>query len=488
MSGNRNHAAVGFFCRIRRSGRADRERKGQTVKISVGGKIAFGIGGFGKDMVYSLTAYYLLYYYEDILNLNPSFVGTILMVARIFDALNDPVMGVLVARTRTRWGRFRPWLFSGTALNALVLYALFAAPAVPETGLMVWFAVAYLLWGVTYTMLDIPYWSMIPAAADSASDREHLAVVSRTCAGLGGAVITVFAVVMVGWLGRGNEREGFRLLALIISVLFLISEIICCLFIKERRRNENAPVATIREMIRALIRNDQAMIVAASIILINISVYITSNLIIYFFKYDYGGADWSSAYTAFVAVGAVALVVGMTLVYPLMRKRKIPNERIFVFALLLAILGYLMMTAICLSGAGGKLILLCAAASLIFAANGLVSVITTVFLAGSVDYGELRTGHRDESVTFSLQTFVVKSASGLAVFLSGIGLDLIGLNGDAAETGEIIPQTPETLLGLRLMMNLLPILGLAAALIFFRRKFTLTDRRMEEISAELRRE
>ena len=112
-------------------------------------KAAFGIGAVGKDMVYALSASYVMYFYQDVLGLSATFVGLILMAARIFDAVNDPFMGVLVAKTRSRWGRFRPWLFSGTVLNAVVLYAMFAAPRLEEAGLMVYFPVVYILWGVT---------------------------------------------------------------------------------------------------------------------------------------------------------------------------------------------------------------------------------------------------------------------------------------------------------------------------------------------------
>ena len=115
------------------------------MKLTKTQTAAFGIGAVGKDMVYALSASYVMYYYQDILGLSASFVGLILMIARVFDAVNDPFMGILVAKTRTRWGRFRPWLFSGTALNAVVLYALFAAPDMSGTGLMVYFAVVYIL-------------------------------------------------------------------------------------------------------------------------------------------------------------------------------------------------------------------------------------------------------------------------------------------------------------------------------------------------------
>ena len=134
-------------------------------------KAAFGIGAVGKDMVYALSASYVMYYYQDVLHLSATFVGLILMIARIFDAFNDPFMGILVAKTRTRFGRFRPWIFTGTVLNAFVLYALFAAPVLSEAGMMVYFSVVYILWGVTYTMMDIPYWSMIPAVTRTPKDR-----------------------------------------------------------------------------------------------------------------------------------------------------------------------------------------------------------------------------------------------------------------------------------------------------------------------------
>lgn len=144
------------------------------MELTLKQKTAFGIGAVGKDMVYALSASYVMYYYQDVLGLSASFVGVVLMAARFFDAFNDPFMGVLVAKTRTRWGRFRPWIFSGTLLNALVLYALFAAPVLDEAALMIYFCVVYILWGVTYTMMDIPYWSMIPAVTRTPKDRENL--------------------------------------------------------------------------------------------------------------------------------------------------------------------------------------------------------------------------------------------------------------------------------------------------------------------------
>jgi melibiose permease len=453
------------------------------MKLSVGQKTAYGIGAVGKDMVYALSASYVMYFYQDILGLSATFVGAILMIARIFDALNDPFMGVLVAKTRTRWGRFRPWLFSGTVLNAVVLYAMFAAPDLSQGGLMVFFSVIYILWGMTYTMMDIPYWSMIPAVTDTPSDREHLSVIGRTCAGVGSALIAMGTMLMVGLLGGDSERLGFRYVALIVAGIFLVAEVICCLFVKERSRSD-METTSVGEMFRSLLHNDQAIVVVITIVLINTALYLTSNLVIYFFKYDFGGASWKASYTLFVTVGGAFQILGMMVLYPLLRK-KLSNERLFIVSFVLAICGYAVILLLCLAGLASSLVLLCVPGALVFLANGILSVLTTVFLSSSVDYGQLKTGRREESVIFSMQTFVVKAASGLAVFLTGVGLDLIGLVGNTDETGPVAVQSAQTLLGLRLMMTLLPIAGLVVGLLVFRKKFLLTDAYVEQLHATL---
>lgn len=454
------------------------------MKLTGKQKAAFGIGAVGKDMVYALSASYVMYYYQDVLGLSATFVGLILMIARVFDALNDPFMGVLVAKTRTKWGRFRPWILSGTVLNALVLYALFAAPVLEGAGMMVYFIVVYILWGVTYTMMDIPYWSMIPAVTSTPADRENLSVVGRTCAGVGSALVAMFTMLLVGSLGGSSERTGFRYVALIVSGIFVVTEIICCAQMRETDQSE-MKTASVGEMFRALFANDQAMVVVCSIVLINSALYLTANFVIYFFKYDFGGDSWKASYTLFSTIGGAAQILGMMVLYPVLR-RKLSNTGVFRLSLIAALCGYALLLALCLLGFSGSLTVLCVPGIVVFACNGMLSVLTTLFLSNSVDYGQLKTGRREESVIFSMQTFVVKAASGVAVFLTGIGLDLIGLVGNTEETGPIVAQSAQTLLGLRLMMTVLPMLVLVAALVLFRRKFVLTDEKAGEISRQLR--
>ena len=443
---------------------------------------AYGLGAVGKDMVYALSASYIMYYYQDILGLSATFVGFILMIARVFDAANDPFMGVVVAKTNTKWGKFRPWLFTGTILNAFVLYALFAAPAVSGKALMIYFAVMYILWGVTYTMMDIPFWSMIPAVTSTTKDRENLSVVGRTCAGVGYALINVFTVMAVSKLGSGIERAGFRLFALIIAILFVVFILFTCFTIHEQKV-ENMQTTSVKEMFKALFNNDQAIVTVVTIVLINSALYITSNLLIYFFKYDIGGTTWKDAYTLFTSVGGISQILGMMVVYPILRS-KLSNTTIFKLSLCLAIFGYVFLLVLCLLGYSSVLTMLMVPGVMIFVANGILTVLTTVFLANTVDYGEVKTGHREESVIFSMQTFVVKAASGLAVFITGVSLDLIGLTSKDG-LGEGIPTFSSPLLGLRLLMTILPIIGLVLALVLFTRKFILTDVKAEQIRKQL---
>ena len=443
---------------------------------------AYGLGAVGKDMVYALSASYIMYYYQDILGLSATFVGFILMIARVFDAANDPFMGVVVAKTNSRWGKFRPWIFTGTILNAFVLYALFAAPAVSGKALMIYFAVMYILWGMTYTMMDIPFWSMIPAVTSTTKDRENLSVVGRTSAGVGYALINVFTVMAVSKLGGGIERTGFRLFALIIAILFVIFILFTCFTIREQKE-ENMQTTSVKEMFKALFNNDQAIVTVVTIVLINSALYITSNLLIYFFKYDIGGTTWKDAYTLFTSAGGISQILGMMVVYPILRS-KLSNTIIFKLSLCLAIFGYAFLLALCLLGYSSVLTMLMVPGVMIFVANGILTVLTTVFLANTVDYGEVKTGHREESVIFSMQTFVVKAASGLAVFITGVSLDLIGLTSKDG-LGEGISTFSSPLLGLRLLMTILPMIGLVLALVLFTRKFILTDEKAEQIRKQL---
>ena len=453
-------------------------------------KAAYGLGAVGKDMVYMLSASYVLYYFQDVLGVSAFAMGVILMAARVFDAFNDPIMGIIVAKTKTKWGKFRPWLLIGTLTNAVVLYLMFAAPpAMDGSGLVAYAAVTYILWGVTYTMMDIPYWSMIPAFTNSGKEREGLTTLARSCAGVGAALVIVFAIKIVHAIGGNNERVGFKWFALIVAVLFVIFILITCISIKEKSDVEmKSP--SVGEMFKALLSNDQALTIVVAIVLINCSIYITSNLVIYFFKYDFGGTGWYNSYTVFNTFGGAVQIASMMIFYPLLRKF-CTNVKIFYITLASAIIGYAVLFTIAFINMSNVMILFIPG-FFIFAANGVLQVLTTVFLANSVDYGELKNKRRDESVIFSMQTFVVKLASGVAIFIASICLSLNNLsNENTTEADKAIDFSLNVAksgkLSLRMTMTIIPIIGLIVAIIVFRKKFILTEKKMEEITEALKK-
>lgn len=445
-------------------------------------KASYGLGAVGKDMVYMLSASYILYYYQDLLGVNAIAMGVILMAARIFDAFNDPVMGIIVAKTRTRWGKFRPWLMIGTVLNAGVLYLMFAAPpAMSGSGLVAYAAITYILWGVTYTMMDIPYWSMIPAFTAGGKEREDLTTLARSCAGVGSALITVVTMILVPMLGKGDERVGFALFSLIVAVIFVVAITVTCLNIKEKSTVDmDAP--SVGQMFRALFSNDQAMTVVAAIVLINTSLYITSNLLIYFFKYDIGGENWNAGYVLFNTFGGGMQILSMMLFYPLVRKF-LNAMQVFYVSFFMAIGGYALLLVLMFANLTNIFVLMIPG-FLIFVAFGFLTVLTTVFLANTVDYGDLKNNRRDESVIFSMQTFVVKLSSGVAAFIASVCLSVSRISSDTSEAAASAISASSAAV-LRMTMSALPILGLLAAAVVFARKYILTDEKMKEITNQL---
>lgn len=455
------------------------------MKLSGKEKVSYGLGAVGKDMVYMFSASYILYYYQDLLGVSAIAMGFILLAARIFDAFNDPIMGVIVAKTRTKWGRFRPWLLIGTILNAVVLYFMFSAPpALDGNGLIAYAAITYILWGVTYTMMDIPFWSMIPAFTEGGKERESLSTLGRTCAGVGSAITTVITMKCVYVFGQGNERLGFRYFALLVAALFVVFITITCLNIKEKSTvTVDAP--SVKQMFRALLQNDQAMTVVVTIVLINCSIYTTSNLVIYFFKYDFGGAGWYNSYTLFNIFGGAMQILSMMILFPLLRK-VLSTIQVFYVSFAMAIAGYVVLLVLAFTNMS-NVFLLFIPGFFIFAANGMLSILTTVFLANTVDYGELKNNRRDESVIFSMQTFVVKLASGVAAMITAASLELFHLSNDTSDTQAVAESVAgSSVVGLRMTMTVLPIAGLLIAVFVFYKKFILTEEKVEEIAQKVK--
>ena len=387
-------------------------------------KISYGLGAFGKDLVYAIVATFYMFYLTDICKISPVFIGNLFLVARLFDAVNDPVMGLVVDNTRTRWGKFRPWILLGTILNAIVLFFLFLNPGLSGTQQLVYIAATYILWGLTYTLMDIPFWSMIPSLTDDEKERDTISVIPRIFASAAWMLIGYFGLSLVQKLGSGNQALGFAWLGGIIAVIFLICSIITFTFVKDRislRAETNRNRTSVKEMIQILLKNDQVIVVLILSLLFNISFQLSNGFAVYYFKYVIGIQDMVSSYLLAAGIAQLCGLFG----YPFFASyfgRKIVFAASAIFPLVCVNLGI-----------------------------GLSLGILTVMLADVVDYGEYKLGTRNESILFSTQTFVVKLAGALSGFITGTGLSLIGFVADAV-------QTQTTLTGIRIIMGGIPML------------------------------
>jgi melibiose permease len=230
------------------------------------------------------------------------------------------------------------------------------------------------------------------------------------------------------------------------------------------------------------------MAAVVTIVAVNTALYITSNLLIYFFKYDLGGKNWYADYTLFNTVSGGSQILAMMLLYPLLRKI-FSNMNIFYVSLAMSMAGYLIILGGAASGKGNIYIYLIPGI-LVLAASGMNNVLVTIFLANTVDYGQVTLGSRDESVIFSMQTFVVKLASGVAAFVASITLQFLNLSDEATTEAQqtmdmSVGVSDASRMGLRAVMTLIPIAVLIFAFIWFRKKYILTDTKMEEIAEKL---
>ena len=236
--------------------------------------------------------------------------------------------------------------------------------------------------------------------------------------------------------------------------------------------------ASIGEMFGSLFRNDQALCVVAAVILVYLALDIVGNLILYFFQFDLGNTD---VYSIFTAGCFLAQVIFMMLV-PVFR-RKMEKLKLFSVTIVLQIAGFLILLAFAFSGIyKGSWIVLLVPGILVYASYGVLNVMLTIFLSDAVDYGEAKNGKREESVIFSMQTFTVKLASGIAAFISGLAIEWIGLDTEAAA------QSAATLGGLRLWMTVPSALLLVVAFLLFRGFYRLSDKKMAEVMSTLRKQ
>ena len=438
-------------------------------KLTSREKYSYGIGAYGKDLACGIVYTFLMIYFTDVVGINPAFVGTLFLMARLWDAINDPIMGMIVDNTRSRFGKFRPWIFIGTILNSVVLFLLFRKPDLEGTSLYLYYSVMYILWGMTYTIMDIPYWSMIPTLATTKEDREKISVVPRIFASLGGITVTTFGIALVNKLGNGNQIKGFEYFALGIVIIFIISTIVTCINVKEKTQVQvNNEKVNIKQAFNILKQNDQLLVFIGIVLAYNLAMQLAGGAAIYYFKYVAGKESLFSLYSFF----KVAEIGGLML-FPVVT-RKIGRQQVFRMATILPMFGLI---TLFISGliAPQSILFISVSAVLLNLGSGFLLGSTTVMLADIVDYGEYKLGSRNESIIFSAQTLLVKLASALSGWLIGVGLSLIGYVAGAAVQSNI------TIIGIRVIMTIIPSIVALVMYVIYKSKYKINGSFHDEI-------
>ena len=421
---------------------------------------------------------FLMIYFTDTVGLNPFFVGNLFLVARVWDAVNDPMMGFMVDNTRTRWGKFRPWILIGTLLNAVIMIFMFRNPNLEGVSLYVYYSVVYILWGMTYTVMDIPYWSMLPSLSSTQKERESMSVIPRIFASSAWLLMGAFGIATRNYLGNGDEAKGYSSMAVVISVIFIATILVTVLFVKDRSSLEaaegkKAQRTSLKDAIHVITANDQLKVYIGVVLAYNLLVQLAGGMAMYYFKYVTGDENLFPYFTTAASVAEMGALFIFPIFSRFMNKKKV--FAIASFTPAIGLIGLLVAGAVIPTNI--PVIIIC---GLFYKfGSGLTLGATTVMLADVIDYGEVTLGTRNESIVASFQTLLVKTASAVAGWLIGVGLTISGYV-------ENVPQTPQTILGMRVLMGVVPSIVTVLAFVIYAKGYKLDSSRMEEISNQLK--
>lgn len=436
----------------------------------------FGLGTLGRDMVAAMVTMFLIVYLTEVVRVPNSTLGAItavLVLMRLFDAVNDPVMGLVVDNTRSRWGKFKPWIGVGALAWAGATILMFSDWGASGAAFVALFVAVYLLWEVAYTVNDISYYGMLPSLSRSQPERERIGVVARVCANIGLFSLVVALVPLTELLEEllGSAQQAWFALAVAVSVIMLVFQVITLVATRQQVGATVPEPTPLRELLTVIGRNDQLLWVTLAMVLFMAGYTLTTSLGLYYFTYVYGDAGM---YSVFAAILGVTQLAGL-LLFPLV-SRRMTRRGIHLLASAACVAGYGVFLL-----AGSSMALIGVAGVLLFSGQAFIQLLMMMFIADSVEYGHWKLGRRNESVTFSLQPFIYKASSALASGGVGVTLILSGIN----EADSASDVTPGGVAVLKVAMMVVPMLLVAVSWLVLSRTYRLDERTYAGIVAEL---
>lgn len=433
----------------------------------------FGLGTVGRDMLYSMVSMYLMVYLTEILDLPDSIMWWMtgaFTILRIFDAVNDPIMGFLVDNTHSRFGKFKPWIAIGGFFGGILTVLLFTDLGITGMWYVAAFVIIYLLWDFVYGANDIAYWSMLPSLTIDQKEREKTGTFARICANVGMYFVVVGILPITNALG-GDKKAWF---IFAVGVIVVTWAFLCfTLFgVKENRAlYKNEGNTSLKEMFSVLFKNDQLLFVAISMALFMIGYCTTTSFGVYFFKYAFKNENM---YSVFAGVLSVSQLLALS-VFNIF-SNKYTRKQLYTGATIFVVAGYIIFFV-----SPMNMLFIGSAGVLIFIGEAFIQTLMLMFLTDTVEYGQWKLGRRNESITFSVQPFINKIGGAIASGIEGATLIISGIN--SAPTPNDVTAVGLTIM--KIAMLILPLIFIVAGYIIYLAKFKIDKEMFDRIVSDL---
>lgn len=439
-------------------------------KLSLKEKISYGMGDFGNGFMFDLGQLYLLKFFTDVAGIPAAAAGGIFLASKLFAAICDPLVGSSIDYRKVgKNGKFRPYLIYGSIILAILTIFTFISPNLSSGGKLIYAYASYMIWGLGYSFVNIPYGSMGSVMTQDAKERTSLAS-WRQAGSLGALLITSVAVMPLIIL-FSNAKIGYPVVMAIMCVIGIISFYICYKNCKERFVAPSKPKEklTFNTIIKTFVSN-KPLLTLVLMTIFTISAYnLKSAMLVYFAQYNLGNVTLM-AYMNFIIIGSSFL--GVVLLPKLVAKfgKKQTAMIGFGISIIADSINFFMPS---------NVVIFTILASIAFIGISIPNGIVWALVSDIIDYGEWKSGERKEATTYSLFNFSRKLAQSLSGFLSGIGLGLVGYVPNVA-------QKAGTLIGIKGLLLLYPAVALTLAMLIIGFMYKLNDKRHAEIIAEIK--
>ena len=469
------------------------------MDISRRNKWSYSIGGIGRDMMFIMVSMFTLSYIQYTMKLSVlqfSAVSGVMILARVWDGINDPMMGMIIENSKMKSGKFRPWILIGGVSNFLATILLFTIR--PEGWLfVVFFGVVYITWGMTFTINDIAYWSLLPNLAKDNDSRNGLTNLILVFASIGQFLAGGLIPVLV----TGNAVTMYRVVGVTVSFIFLGFTLLTYFGVQENPREEKkTDNVTVKKMFQILFNNDQLVVMTIALLLHTIAseIFVAFGLNFFYFEFGYGG-EYLTIFTVMFALGTLTALGLFSLLV-----KKFSRSQIMTFGVICLSIGY---SLFFVNGMlfEMSLAVLYSSGFLAFFGISLFYVTMIVMTANTIEYNEFKTGHRNESIIFSVRPLMTKIgaalqqsivtviliASGVVTLTSEIAdLEIQkseGVIADVTSSANAILATGTTgmKMSIRFGMAIVPLICILGAFILIKKKYIIDEAYFEEITREL---